>query len=457
MRPIGPVLAATLLVFTAAVVTTATRGAQSPEVAKDSSFRDLARQQSPVVVSIEVRARDATWDDAGEEPRGQFGLDVGAAGPRFVRTAASGIVLNNRGEILTNHHVVAGVDRIDVTLFGADRRRYRARLVATDPLSDTALIRLDHPPADLHAATLGDSNQLEPGDWVIAIGNPFQFGHTVTAGVVSFRARPFQVGDGHWQDLIQTDAAISRGSSGGPLFNLRGEVVGMNVAMVDIGNGVNPGIGFAVPINTIRELLPQLRTGQVVRGQLGIGLHGGPILSDEAAALRLSAAMGAVVRSVDAGSAAERAGLRAGDVIVAIDGEAIVDTRALLARTSSTRPGTRVTVTVFREGRQQTLTAVVERQPSLDVAPSRFAATGHDDGMLLRDGTGAAIVEAIAPDSPADDAELEAGDLIKAINGRQVVTAADAQRMLRQIPDDQPAFLLVLRHGSELFLELRRD
>ena len=171
----------------------------------------------------------------------------------------------------------------------------------------------------------------------------------MTVGVVSFPNRPFEVRSGRWQDLIQTDAAINRGNSGGPLFNVRGEVVGVNVAML----GANVGIGFAVPINTVRALLPQLRKGKVVRGQLGVQLHGGPLLEDEADELGLPKATGAIVMRVDDGSAADSAGVKAGDVILEIDGKPVADTRDLLARTASTAPGTRVTVKISATGKSK--------------------------------------------------------------------------------------------------------
>ena len=199
-------------------------------------FKDIARRENPAVVSITTRSRVRGWGEADREIFRAFEL----LPPGHVHlAAASGFLISSAGDILTNSHVVEGAGDIEVSLFGNDRKRYRAIRIGSDPQTDSALIRLQHPPPNLQAMTLGDSSTLEPGDWVMAIGNPFQFGHSVTVGVVSFPRRPVQVDDGRWQDLIQTDAAINLGNSGGPLFNLRGEVVGMNVAMVHADSGAN--------------------------------------------------------------------------------------------------------------------------------------------------------------------------------------------------------------------------
>jgi serine protease Do len=443
----------------AASVTGASHGVGQPPASSESGtlFRDIARRENPVVVSVIARSRLKGWKDGG--PGEQVNLAVG-----------SGFVISSTGDILTNRHVVEGAERIEVTMFGNDRKRYRAIRVGSDPLTDSALIRLQNPPPNLQQATLGDSSVLEPGDWVVAIGSPFELGHSVSVGVVSFARRPIQVEDGLWQELIQTDASINFGHSGGPLFNARGEVVGINVAMLDADTGTNVGIGFAVPINAVKALLPQLRSGKVVRGQLRVQLHSGPILEDEATELRLPTPTGAIVMSVDDGSAAERAGLQAGDVIVEIDGAAIADTRDLIARTASTAPGTTVKVKIFREGKKLTRTVVIEEQPveSIDDVTADEP-NGNDDGLTLGEITpssatheaaaavGGALVVHVAPDSPADEAELAAGDIVLAINGRPVHTSAELRRELQAIERGRPVFLLVSRHGTRLFLEMRNN
>jgi serine protease Do len=446
------------------------RERQPPASLSATLFRDIARRQNPGVVSVIVRSGARARREDEDEGFRLFDLFPPEGGPRVRRALGSGFVINGSGEILTNNHVIEGAERIEVSLFGNERQRYRALLVGRDPRTDTALIRLENPPPNLQPATLGDSSALEPGDWVMAIGNPFGLGHSATVGIVSFPRRPVQVEEGRWQDLIQTDASINLGNSGGPLFDVRGEVVGINVAMIDADTGGTAGIGFAIPINTMKAWLPQLRTGNVVRGQLGVEFHGGPILEDEAIALRLPKASGAIVMTVSAGSAAERAGVRPGDVIVDMDGVPVADTRDLIARTAATPPGTRVTVKLFRDGEPRTRTVTIEEQP-VDSAeePAAESPVNPDDGLTLGEMTptgdgrataapaGGALVLEVAPDSPADEAELTPGDIVQAINGRAVRTLAEARRALDRVGRGRPVFLLVSRHGTTLFLQMRRN
>jgi serine protease Do len=461
---------ATALPVLSSIVGTSYSVAQPPAVPVSATlFRDIARRENPVVVFIMTRSR--VWrGEEGSEGFRFFERDPLDFGQRVHLATATGFVISNTGDILTNNHVVEGAERIEVSLFGSERKRYRAIRVGSDPLTDSALIRLENPPSNLQAATLGDSSELESGDWVMAIGNPFELGHSVTVGVVSFPQRPFQTQDGRWRDLIQIDASINLGSSGGPLFNVRGEVVGMNVAMLDADTDANVGIGFAVPINTVKALLPQLRKGRVVRGQLGVQLHGGPILEDEATELRLPKPTGAIVMSVDDGSAAERSGLRAGDVIVEIDERPVTDTRDLITRTASTAPGTRVTIKVFRDGKEHTRTAIIDEQPVDEVEEAPADRSYGDDGLtldeILPSGTGdlaaalavgSVLVVKVARHSPADDAELTVGDIVQAINGRPVHSLAEARRELLGIERGRPVFLLVSRRGARVFLEMRTN
>jgi serine protease Do len=214
--------------------------------------------------------------------------------------SGTGFIIDQAGFILTNNHVVEGADEIRVSLFGAGpTESYAARIVGRDVLTDSALIELtEKPSTPLQEVRFGDSSQMQPGDWVVAIGNPFGLTHTVTVGVVSALERPFGGVAGRAQPMIQTDAAINPGNSGGPLLNIRGEVIGINTAIyTDAQRAANIGIGFAFPINMIRDLLPQLRAGKVVRGVIGVGLRPIPLTPEESEAFGISGAGGALVET----------------------------------------------------------------------------------------------------------------------------------------------------------------
>jgi serine protease Do len=389
------------------------------------------------------------------------------------RGLGSGFLIGPDGEILTNNHVVAGAEAIDVGLFGEESRTYRATIVGRDPLSDSALIKLQRPPVDLPVATLGDSDALEPGDWVMAIGNPFQLGHTVTVGVVSYLGRPFQVEEGRWQKMIQTDASINPGNSGGPLLNVRGEVVGINAAILGGATGGNIGIGFAVPINSVRALLPQLHTGKVVRGRIGVQLRGGAMTDEDARALGLSKAGGAIVTAVERDSPADRAGLQAGDVVVAFNGTPVASADDLVPRVSSTPPGSRVTLTAMRDGRERTVHVTVEElalESEWGAVRQPAGAAGVDFGLRLGDvtveiarqlrlpaGIDGAIVYDVANDSPADRAGLQQGDIVRSVNRQTVRNAADTVRELRRIESGASVFVLIWRDGNDILVQMRRE
>jgi serine protease Do len=445
-------------------------GQHSGPVIDAKLFSAIARRQNPAIVSIATTSRGRPSEAEEPDVFRSRGVAVPPAAGRLRHAAGSGFIISADGEILTNHHIVDGADTIEVELYGDDGKRYRAVRVGSDPLTDTALIRLVNPPAELPTVTVGDSDALEPGDWIMAIGNPFQLGHTVTVGVISFNGRPVEVQEGRWQDMIQTDAAINPGSSGGPLIDVHGDVVGINVALLDNDSGGSVGIGFAVPMNCVLELLPQLRQGKVVRGQLGVELQGGPILADEARELDLPERAGAIVMTVYPDSAAARAGLRAGDVVVELGGRKVADARALMAIGSSLAPGTEAPVRLFRDGREQTRRIIIEEMPVENDDRVPRTPTDDNDGLTLGDigrsraahsslpsDIGGALVVNVVAGSAADEAELAAGDIIRAINRGPVHSAAEARRCLRSIDAGRPIFLLVWRSGVEMFLRMRRQ
>jgi serine protease Do len=440
-------------------------------------FRNMAKRENPVVVYITTQSRlevpELTEPFDGDDFLRRFFGGPMRRHERLQRALGSGFLIGEDGEILTNNHVVAGAEQIRVGLFGDERKTYLATVVGRDPLTDSALIKLKDAPGKLPAAVLGDSDALEPGDWVMAIGNPFQLGHTVTVGVVSYRGRPFAVTEGRFQNMLQTDASINPGNSGGPLINVQDHVVGINTAILSgEGGGGNIGIGFAVPINTVKALLPQLRAGKVRRGRLGVQIQNMPITDEEANALGLPSPEGAVVSMVEHDSPAERAGLRAGDVIVTYDGKPVPDADRLTAMVAATPAGTRVPIAFFRNGKRDTVTATIDELEYEDERGRRAAdgSSGSVFGLSLEDltpdiarqlrvpaGGDGALVESVEPFTAAADAGIVRGDVILEVNRHPVHSAREAMRELDRVKPGQPAFLLLARHGNRVFVEMRRE
>jgi serine protease Do len=399
---------------------------------------------------------------------------------RVVQAAGTGFIIDKAGFILTNNHVVEGASKIAVTLYGEDEgQEYDARIVGRDPLTDSALIELTEKPD--HALTeikFGDSGQMLPGDWVVAIGNPFGFDHTVSVGVISGLEREFQVAPQRSARVLQTDAAINPGNSGGPLLNIRGEVIGVNTAIISDGaRAGNIGIGFAVPSNTVREMLPQLRTGKITRGRIGVSVQ--PISRDVVDELGLKNREGALVSSVAPGGAAAKAKMEPGDVILAFNGKPVRNNNELVALVTATRPGATVPVRVVRDGREQTLTLTVDElnleaesnQARTDTAPTDTPDAQVSSGfgltlnnvtpdiarrLRLADGRGALVTE-VEENSPAARAGLNEGDVILRVGRTAVATAADAQRELGRVPSGGTALLRVFRGGQETFVPVTKE
>jgi serine protease Do len=380
-------------------------------------------------------------------------------GPREFRQhgAGSGFIIGQDGLIVTNNHVVEGAKEVTVTL--ATQEEFPAKIIGRDPKTDIALVRIQ-PKGRLPVAALGDSDRLRVGDWVMAIGNPFGLSNTVTAGIVSAKGRV--IGAGPYDDFIQTDASINPGNSGGPLFNLRGEVVGINTAIIPNGQG----IGFAVPVNQVKSLLPQLETkGEVTRGYLGVNVQA--ITPELAKSLKLKDTKGALVADVTKGSPAEAAGLKRGDVITGYDGKEIADLHALPPLVAATPIGKEVPVTILRDGTEQTLQVKVGRLPGERAESSGPAEPAQGKwGMALRDldartaprlklrpGEGVLIV-GVQPGSPADKAGLRRGDVILEVNRQKVTSVKEAQAEVQKSPESQSLLLLVRRDGASLFAAL---
>lgn len=453
-----------VLAFASSAVLFAQAAHEQPTSGNPNGFRAIAREQNPTVVAIKT----TTWlDPAAEEDADWFERFFGRAFPRGLhvrREAAAGFLISPSGDILTNDHVVADVDIIEVRLFGQDRTTYRAEIVGRDPVSDSAVIRLLGGPANLPVAVLGDSDTLETGDWVMAIGNPYQLGHSVTVGVVSYTGRSLEIAEGRWQKLIQTDASINPGSSGGPLLNAGGEVIGISLATLADGLGDTMGIGFAVPINSVKAVLPALRAGRVVRGSLAVHLRHATLTDNDARALGLPGARGALITAVAKGSSAAAAGFRPGDVIVEFLGAPVVTADDVLTRVSSATPGVRARASIIRDGHPRTIDVTVEalllpssqRVPHVAGDPRRFGLTltDLDPGTGLAEGS---LVEGVEDGSAAAAAGIEPGDVIRKINTHTIRTAAEARGELQRIPTGSTVFLLVWQDGEERIVEMERE
>jgi serine protease Do len=418
------------------------------------SFADIAERLNPAVVTIDASARGSRYRRLGAgstpeplpEPPGRGG-DRERDGPR--RGAGTGFLVDAGGFILTNHHVVDGAERIIVRL--SNGRSLRARLVGSDPDTDIALIKIDSPTA-LPFAPLGNSDTLRVGEWVVAIGNPLAYEHTVTVGVVSFIGR--KLFDSSFDRYIQTDAAINLGNSGGPLINGRGEVVGINAAV----SSRAANIGFAVPINQAVAILPQLReNGRVTRGYIGVKLR--TVDADVQRSLRLSSASGALVQDVAPGSPGERAGLRPYDVITAVDGTAVAGDDQLISTVAGMRPGLSATLTLVRDGRLMTVPVKLAERPQRERAtpadaPIPSGARGSLLGLSVRsldadfatrfhvpDSMRGVVVWRVDAVSPALDADIERGDVILEIDRRPIRSVDDYDRAVAQArPGDVLAF-----------------
>src|SRR4051794_19351389 len=358
------------------------------------TFRIIAKAQSPIVVNITTeipqKSQDLTeffgggggapgdffprffgapgsgggqqQDDQQEAPRGRGGRNGRAQREPKSFAAGTGFIISRDGLILTNNHVVDGATKIDVQLYGDESDvKYSAKLIGRDQLTDSALIQLvDKPKNPLPEAKFGDSSQMAPGDWVMAIGDPFNFAYTITVGVISATKRSLPVTDGRSNDMLQTDAAINPGNSGGPLLNIRGEVIGINTAIISNSRTEgNIGIGFAVPINTVRDLLPQLREGKVIRGRIGVTVSAVPREGYEDFGLK--SRTGAIVGSVLAGGAAQKGGIEPGDVITEYNGRPVPNRDDLVKMVISTKPGTSVPVKVLRNKQERTLNVTVDQ------------------------------------------------------------------------------------------------
>lgn len=437
-----------------------------------ASFSQLVKKARPSVVYIStvkvmkgMRGFHHPFggpSDPNDPFREFFDQFFGGQGPRNFkqRSLGSGIIINKEGYILTNNHVVEQSDEIRVTL--ANEKEFSAEIVGRDPKTDLALIRIetDEP---LEPLPLGDSDNLDVGDWVVAIGNPFGLGNTVTAGIVSYKSR--NIGAGPYDDFIQTDAAINPGNSGGPLLNTAGEVIGINSAIFSQSGG-SVGIGFAIPINMVKDLLPQLREGKVVRGWLGVMIQ--KITPELKETLNLKDDKGALVADVSPDSPAHKAGIKRGDVIVSFDGQKIDEMKDLPYIVGSTPVDKDVTVKVIRKGKKKSFKIKVGELKE-EGEPEEAEEQETNLGMIVEEltpqlarklgltETSGLVVAQVQRDSSAAAAGLRPGDLILEVDQVEITDLKEFYRIVRGFEKGDTILFLVRRGNSTLFLTLKVD
>jgi serine protease Do len=432
-------------------------------------FVALAKRMKPIVVNIST-----TQVNEGRGPQ-QFGSPFGEddpfndfwrrffggpipRGPQRQRSLGSGFIIDRDGSILTNNHVVENAQKIVVKL--SDDQEYEAKVIGRDPKTDIAVIKINAK-SNLIAATFGDSDRLEVGEWVVAIGNPFGLDSTVTSGIVSAKGR--HIGQGPYDNFIQTDASINPGNSGGPLINLRGEVIGINTAIFSRSGG-NIGIGFAIPINLVKELLPQLRgKGKVTRGYLGVLIQ--KVTPEIAESLGMDRGYGALVANVSKDGPADKAGVKVGDVIVEFDGQPVKDSGDLPIIVARTPVDKKVKMKVLREKKEVVLTVAVG-----ELKDEQVAATTPEKGelgltvqrltpqiaeSLGLDKTDGVVVSAVEPGSAADEAGVRRGDIILEVDRKAIRTVDDYKKAIAAVSKGKGILFLIRRGESSLFLALK--
>jgi serine protease Do len=374
------------------------------------------------------------------------------------RSLGSGCIVSEDGYILTNNHVVQRADEITVKLY--DERELPAEVIGSDPKTDIALIKIKND-GKLPSSNLGDSDSLKVGEWVVAIGNPFGLEHTVTTGIVSAKGRV--IGSGPYDDFIQTDASINPGNSGGPLFNLKGEVVGINTAIVQGGQG----IGFAIPINIAKDVFAQLKEkGKVVRGWLGVYMQ--DITEDMAKSFNLKSKDGVIITEVITDSPAERAGLKESDVLIEFDGKKVKDVHQLPALVAAITPGTEVAVKIIRDGKQKNINVKLGEMPGEEDLVSKKTDNIGELGLVVQDisdeiakfmeieDTSGVIVSGVESGSPSDDAGIRERDIIRQVNRKQIKDLTEFREALKNASGEGSVLFLIERGERRLFVVVKK-
>jgi serine protease Do len=429
------------------------------------AFEQAAQQVNPSVVPIfaeqTVPAENTFFNPGGfggEAPRFHFGIPRNGPGD-VVHGLGSGVIVTHDGVILTNSHVIENARK--VTVVTADGKRHTAKVVGSDPQTDLAVIKIEA--EDLSAADLGDSDHLRVGQWVIAVGNPLEMLHSVTAGIVSATGRS-SVGLADYENFIQTDASINPGNSGGALADMDGKVIGINTAIASPSGG-SVGVGFAIPINMARHVMDELiAKGSVTRGYLAVTTQN--VDEGLAKALDLPSAKGAIIGGVDPGGPAAQGGLREGDVIVKFDGNPVEDSLGLRSLVAEAQPGHQAKLSVLRDGKERDLDVTLGTRPGTggeatpeatqegdarlgidarDLTPELARRLGYEDDH-------GALVATVEPGSPAAEAGLARGDLIEKLNRTPIESVGDLRRAVSSLKAGDTAAVLVRRGDRTFFV-----
>ena len=436
------------------------------DASRPPSFAAIAKKTMPVVVNISTTSQRSPRSGSNDPIEDFFNRFFGETPPKESnqRSLGSGILISKDGEILTNYHVVRNADTIKVKL--ADQTEYEARLVGKDDRTDLALIKIRRSGGNLPFARLGTSSQIDVGDWVMAIGNPFGLEHTVTAGIVSAKGRV--IGAGPYDNFIQTDASINPGNSGGPLINAEGEVIGVNSAIFSQSGG-NVGIGFAIPIDLAKKVADHLRkNGKVVRGWLGVRVQDVTPTLASSVGLTRNPNETTLVTEVAEKSPAAEAGVKTGDIIVEFNAKPVPKSHDFPSVIADTAPGQKVTLKIFRDKKEQVVGVRIGELAEESEANQPVEARDAELGLRVqritpeaarRLGLGSAkgvLVVEVQPGSPADQVGIEPADVIREVNQRAVSNVKEFERATRQGRRGDRILLLVQRGDNAVFFAVKR-
>ncbi len=445
----------------------------APGLQGPSTFADLAETVKDTVVNISTTQvikenpmqpfmgpnspfRDFFGDEFFKR---YFGGEGGPQGQMKTHALGSGFIIDQDGTILTNNHVVEKADEIKIKT--ASGKEYDAMVVGRDPKTDLALIKIKADGKPLKAAKLGDSEAIRVGDWVMAVGNPFGLGNTVTAGIISAKGRI--IGAGPYDDFLQTDAAINPGNSGGPLFNMNGEVVGIDTAIVAQGQG----IGFAIPVNMAKEILTQLKTGKVVRGWLGVMIQ--DITPELAESFGITETSGVIVADVVPDSPADKAGFKRGDIVKSLNGKPIENAHVLSRTVAALGPETTASLEVLRDGKSKEIKVTIGTMPE-EVAKGKGGAGKTESawGLTVQNITAdlankfgldenesGVVITEVQPGTPAAEARLRPGDVVKEVNRQKIQNIRDYKQVTEKMKKGETLLLLVKRGGNTFFIAIR--